>query len=269
MRGYVPVKFIFTNQYNIALWAAFRGCFKAAADCQVRQSMAALTNFFSQLYTYSMFFFYMVLFDVLLLVRFAVCLLVKRIGFVPSDPSEQTLGMFMKALDEARPATLHSGGSLRANLADCSVCLCQFLEGDMVRRLRCNHIFHKDCLDSWLRPPARVSCPLCRSPVVEAVVMDEWEDESWESSGNEETYLSVFGFHAPSVEAYILSVWLQFCHFCFFSLLNMKSKNKSERDYKSNVLAKLFLSLELIIFLISRMALRSTVMFRHLPIKKH
>lgn len=170
--------------------------------------MAALTNFFSQLYTYSLFFFYMVLLDALLLVRFALCLLVKRIGFLPSDPTEQTLGMFMKALDEARPATIHSGGPLRADLGDCSVCLCQFMEGDMVRSLRCNHIFHKDCLDLWLRPPARVSCPLCRSPVGEAVVMDEWEDESWENSGNEETYLSVFGFHVLCLTAVLSFLFL-------------------------------------------------------------
>nr|GLL32088.1 RING-H2 finger protein ATL1-like [Ipomoea trifida] len=33
---------------------------------------------------------------------------------------------------------------------ECAVCLCKIEEGEEVRDLRCNHIFHRDCLDRWL-----------------------------------------------------------------------------------------------------------------------
>ena len=44
---------------------------------------------------------------------------------------------------------------------DCAVCLEIFKEGDKCRLLpNCNHIFHCQCIDSWLSTTA--SCPICR-----------------------------------------------------------------------------------------------------------
>ncbi|GER43879.1 RING/U-box superfamily protein [Striga asiatica] len=51
--------------------------------------------------------------------------------------------------------------------SDCVVCLNQICDGDHVRRLRCGHVFHKDCLDGWLNQ-INLSCPLCRAPLVSA-----------------------------------------------------------------------------------------------------
>ncbi|KAG7032532.1 E3 ubiquitin-protein ligase RHA2B, partial [Cucurbita argyrosperma subsp. argyrosperma] len=48
--------------------------------------------------------------------------------------------------------------------SDCVVCLCPLSAGNPVRRLPCNHIFHKDCLDGWLHH-LNFNCPLCRSPI--------------------------------------------------------------------------------------------------------
>ncbi|XP_019164598.1 PREDICTED: RING-H2 finger protein ATL1-like [Ipomoea nil] len=50
---------------------------------------------------------------------------------------------------------------------ECAVCLCKIEEGEEVRYLRCNHIFHRDCLDRWLAT-GRNSCPLCRTQVKSA-----------------------------------------------------------------------------------------------------
>ncbi|KAL2542746.1 RING-type domain-containing protein [Abeliophyllum distichum] len=41
---------------------------------------------------------------------------------------------------------------------ECTVCLCRIDEGDEVRELRCQHLYHRVCLDRWHR-----ICPLCRN----------------------------------------------------------------------------------------------------------
>nr|XP_009778641.1 PREDICTED: probable E3 ubiquitin-protein ligase RHA2B [Nicotiana sylvestris] len=45
---------------------------------------------------------------------------------------------------------------------ECAVCLCKIEEGEEVRELRCNHLFHRVCLDRWLGY-GRMTCPLCRN----------------------------------------------------------------------------------------------------------
>ncbi|KAL2542753.1 brassinosteroid-responsive RING-H2 [Abeliophyllum distichum] len=45
---------------------------------------------------------------------------------------------------------------------ECAVCLCRIDEGDEVRELRCNHLYHRVCLDRWLGYGHR-TCPLCRN----------------------------------------------------------------------------------------------------------
>lgn len=42
----------------------------------------------------------------------------------------------------------------------CSVCLCSFEEGELLRRLACGHSYHSHCLDRWLLSNA--TCPRCR-----------------------------------------------------------------------------------------------------------
>ena len=46
----------------------------------------------------------------------------------------------------------------------CSVCLEDFKDGDTIKKLNCNHIFHKDCLEPWLNE--NNNCPLCRQNIV-------------------------------------------------------------------------------------------------------
>ena len=49
-------------------------------------------------------------------------------------------------------------------LPSCSVCLCAYEEGEMMRRLPCNHEFHMKCIDQWLTQ--RTTCPMCRVALV-------------------------------------------------------------------------------------------------------
>ncbi|KAF9969415.1 hypothetical protein BGZ73_008231 [Actinomortierella ambigua] len=46
---------------------------------------------------------------------------------------------------------------------ECAVCLFDYEEGETLRHLRCDHYFHRDCVDRWLiKHPL---CPTCRSPI--------------------------------------------------------------------------------------------------------
>eukprot|EP00756_Hemistasia_phaeocysticola_P041220 Hpha_TRINITY_DN16903_c4_g1::TRINITY_DN16903_c4_g1_i1::g.53575::m.53575 len=42
----------------------------------------------------------------------------------------------------------------------CTVCLCDFDEGDDVRLLKCRHLYHPSCIDRWLSDDRR--CPVCK-----------------------------------------------------------------------------------------------------------
>ena len=44
----------------------------------------------------------------------------------------------------------------------CTVCLLNFEDDDIVRKIKCNHIFHKKCIDEWLLNHSN-KCPVCRS----------------------------------------------------------------------------------------------------------
>ncbi|XP_057963049.1 uncharacterized protein LOC131154354 [Malania oleifera] len=45
--------------------------------------------------------------------------------------------------------------------AECAVCLCKIEEGEEIKELRCEHLFHSDCLDRWMGY-RNTTCPLCR-----------------------------------------------------------------------------------------------------------
>ena len=47
----------------------------------------------------------------------------------------------------------------------CVVCLSEFQPGEQVRTLRCNHSFHKDCVDTWLH--RNKTCPICKREIVD------------------------------------------------------------------------------------------------------
>ena len=42
----------------------------------------------------------------------------------------------------------------------CCVCLCEFSREEIVRRLPCDHYFHAECVDHWLK--RSMTCPSCR-----------------------------------------------------------------------------------------------------------
>lgn len=54
----------------------------------------------------------------------------------------------------------------------CSVCLELYSNNDIAVKLNCNHVFHVDCMNEWIRNN-KVSCPLCRIQFKES--LDEHE----------------------------------------------------------------------------------------------
>lgn len=45
---------------------------------------------------------------------------------------------------------------------ECAICLCKIDDDDEIRELRCDHLFHRGCLDRWLGCGG-VTCPVCRN----------------------------------------------------------------------------------------------------------
>ncbi|CAI5479806.1 unnamed protein product [Closterium sp. Yama58-4] len=62
---------------------------------------------------------------------------------------------------EARSATELKQGIIVAASRECTVCLCDFREGELLRYLLpCEHRFHVSCIDHWLAD--KTTCPVCR-----------------------------------------------------------------------------------------------------------
>jgi len=87
--------------------------------------------------------------------------------FGNSNQAAENRGLSQELID-SMPATCYQctaqeGGPAGAEDEEptCSVCLCEFEEGDLVRTIpMCRHEFHVKCLDAWLTNNA--TCPMCR-----------------------------------------------------------------------------------------------------------
>ncbi|CAA3015735.1 E3 ubiquitin- ligase RHA2B-like [Olea europaea subsp. europaea] len=55
----------------------------------------------------------------------------------------------------------YDNNSNSGDSVECAVCLCKIEVGDEIRELRCDHLFHRVCLDRWLGY-GHMTCPLCR-----------------------------------------------------------------------------------------------------------
>jgi hypothetical protein len=45
----------------------------------------------------------------------------------------------------------------------CSICLENFKEDDSVYKLKCDHVYHKTCLDTWFK--IKNNCPMCKKNI--------------------------------------------------------------------------------------------------------
>nr|ACG40679.1 protein binding protein [Zea mays] len=78
--------------------------------------------------------------------------------------AERFLRAFRPALYGVLVSTACGAAEAAAGDDDCSVCLAGFEAEAVVNRLPCGHLFHRACLETWLRYE-RATCPLCRAHV--------------------------------------------------------------------------------------------------------
>ncbi len=45
----------------------------------------------------------------------------------------------------------------------CSICHCNYNINEYKRNLDCNHVYHKKCIDKWLK--TNLNCPMCRKDI--------------------------------------------------------------------------------------------------------
>ncbi|KAE8731484.1 putative E3 ubiquitin-protein ligase XERICO [Hibiscus syriacus] len=75
---------------------------------------------------------------------------------------------------------------------ECAICLCKIDEDDEIPELRCDHLFHKVCLDRWVGY-RRSTCPICRSSLTPRQLVSGMEVvlfkySSFEDSRHRETW---------------------------------------------------------------------------------
>ena len=58
---------------------------------------------------------------------------------------------------------INKNDNLLCSNSKCTICLDKYKEGEFKRELpKCNHIFHKKCIDPWLLHSKKMDCPICR-----------------------------------------------------------------------------------------------------------
>jgi hypothetical protein len=55
--------------------------------------------------------------------------------------------------------------------ATCSICMDDMLDKDIVRLLPCKHLFHRLCIDKWIKLES-YKCPVCRQPSGEHIPLN-------------------------------------------------------------------------------------------------
>lgn len=160
--------------------------------------MAALSHLLSQLYTITVIFFTIIILELVIFLRSIT-------GNLPDSKRRCiTTKQYLKLIEEKNPATEYTtkaaaggSGGLRVEqfVAECSVCLSRFEDGDFIRKLiKCNHVFHKDCLDRWLQQECYcATCPLCRSNVLPEEILVKYRrflnQQEYEGSDEELIFL--------------------------------------------------------------------------------
>jgi hypothetical protein len=73
---------------------------------------------------------------------------------------------------------------IKKKFETCLICLDDFKDETVIRTIKCTHLFHKDCIDSWLLKES-YKCPLCRDSVIEEDNNDENLNDPYDADDEE------------------------------------------------------------------------------------
>lgn len=83
---------------------------------------------------------------------------------INDDHSPSFNGQLTGKSDRTEPSEPPTPTELAEGEDTCAVCLDELVVGNRVRRLPCDHVFHSDCIRTWLR--RKNACPCCCTPVI-------------------------------------------------------------------------------------------------------
>ena len=89
-------------------------------------------------------------------------------GFPASEVSSHTRRSSREHIIACLPVTtVEDPSDLAEHSHNCAICLEDFQRGDSLKKLHCQHGFHPNCLDPWIRN--HPTCPTCRNPLLDHV----------------------------------------------------------------------------------------------------
>ena len=53
---------------------------------------------------------------------------------------------------------------IHKNQENCVICMNAFVKNEEIRKIKCTHLFHRECIDEWLGREKK--CPLCKKDVI-------------------------------------------------------------------------------------------------------
>ncbi|CAH9054827.1 unnamed protein product [Cuscuta epithymum] len=87
-------------------------------------------------------------------------------------PSESYMEEFRHQTPAIRYDSMCAASKNHPEQQECSVCLTEFAPEAEINRLPCGHVFHKACLEKWLKY-WNLTCPLCRNNMITPQVGEE------------------------------------------------------------------------------------------------
>lgn len=73
------------------------------------------------------------------------------------------VGCFKNATSKIEQSTSSVININKLSHQECSVCISDFQKEEIVVILSCNHVYHKNCVEEWIK--TKSNCPYCRKSV--------------------------------------------------------------------------------------------------------
>lgn len=144
-------------------WQAIGACFILSGPISSRKSVRILAN---------LGFLFLILANVVLcatsLVSFRWVRRFQqerqpRFRTMPALPTLLTNGSSCKASSRKltrRSFAMDGSCTPEREFGSCSICLVEYIDGDILKELLCGHVFHEQCIDTWLCAGDARQCPL-------------------------------------------------------------------------------------------------------------